>query len=104
MGCMEHLVHICHIYEHNSPHVSVLYDLGTVLARVRGGIKIVYISNFSQFRLRGGVIENQFFPKFKKIQNLLGGGGQENYGLFPQFGTFFFWMAPLIPLHLVNGF
>ena len=53
-------------------------------------IKIVYISNFSQFRSRGGVIENQFFPKFKKVQIILGeGGGQENYGLFPQIMVFF---------------
>ena len=37
-------------------------------------IKIVYISNFSQFRSMGGVIENQFFPKFKKSKR--GGSGQ----------------------------
>ena len=34
-----------------------------------------------------------------QIQNSLhyprGGGGQENYGLFPQFVTFPFWIAPL---------
>ena len=41
----------------------------------------------------GGVIENQFFPKFIKVQIILGegwGGGQENYGLFPQIMVFFY--------------
>ena len=42
---------------------------------VSGKIKIVYISNFSQFRSRGGVIENQIFPKFKIVHVILGGGG-----------------------------
>ena len=41
----------------------------------------------------GGSSKINFFPKFKKVQIILG-GCQENYGLFPQFGTFFF-MAPL---------
>ena len=59
-------------------------------------MKIVYISKFSQFRSRGGVIENQFFPKFKKVQIILGeGGGQENYGLFPQIMVFFILNRPL---------
>ena len=49
---------------------------------------------FPNFGRGGGVIENQFFPKFKKVQNILGGGGQENYGLFPQFVTFFFDGSP----------
>ena len=31
-----------------------------------------------------------FFSKFKIVQIILGGGGQENYGLFPQFVTFFY--------------
>ena len=53
---------------------------------------------FFPILVEGGVIENHFFPKFKKVQIILGGRGggcQENYGLFPQFGTFFF-IAPLI--------
>ena len=50
-------------------------------------IKIVYISNFSQFRSKGGgVIENQFFPKFKKVQIILGSRKlltfSTNYGIF----------------------
>ena len=38
-------------------------------------------SNFSQFQIfpklgtGGGVIEFQIFPKFKKVQNMLGEGG-----------------------------
>ena len=43
----------------------------------------------------GGVIENQFFPKFKIVQIILGGGGHEICGLFPQFVTFFVRKAPL---------
>ena len=51
---------------------------------------------FPNFGRGGGVIENQFFPKFKIDHIILGGGGgQENYGLFPQFVTFSFWKAPL---------
>ena len=57
-------------------------------------IRNVYISNFSEFRSRGGVIENQIFPKFKIVHIILG-GGQENYVLFPQFVTFTFWIAPV---------
>ena len=37
-------------------------------------------------------------PNFSQIQNsphYPRGGGQENYGLFPQFVTFPFWIAPL---------
>ena len=57
--------------------------------------KVFPISNLSQIRNRGGgVIKFQIFPKFKKGQIILGegggGGGQENCGLFPLFGTFFF--------------
>ena len=50
---------------------------------------------FPNFSRGGGFIENQIFPKFKIVHIILGGGGQENYGLFPQFVTFPFWMAPL---------
>ena len=51
---------------------------------------------FPNFGLGGVVIENQIFPKFKIVHIILGeGGGQENYGLFPQFVTFSFWNAPL---------
>ena len=53
-------------------------------------------SKFSQFKIftklgtRGGIVKFQIFPKFKKVQIILGeGGGQENCGLFPLFGTFF---------------
>ena len=49
----------------------------------------------------GGGIKYHFFPKFKIVHIILGGGGQENYGLFPQFGTFFFVNAPLKSLFLL---
>ena len=42
----------------------------------------------------GDVIENQFFPKLKKVQ-IIQGGGQENYGLFPQIMVFFILNPPL---------
>ena len=59
------------------------------------------ISIFSQIRSEGGVIKYHFFPKFKIVHIILGGGGQENYGLFPQFVTFSFWNAPLsLKFHL----
>ena len=53
------------------------------------------ISIFSQNRSERGIIKYHFFPKFKIVHIILGGGGQENYGLFPQFVTFSFWNAPL---------
>ena len=50
---------------------------------------------FPNFGRGGGVIENQIFSKFKIVLIIRGGGGQENYGLFPQFVTFLFWITPL---------
>ena len=50
---------------------------------------------FPNFGRGARVIENQIFPKFKIVHIILGGGGHENYGLFPQFVRFFFWKAPL---------
>ena len=72
---MEHLVHIWPIYEYNSPNVSVGYDLGTVLARVRGGATISKKSTF------------QIFPNF------LGGGVKKIMDFFQNLGHFF--LAPL---------
>ena len=51
-------------------------------------------SKFSQFQIfpklgTGGVIKFRIFPKFKKVQNILGEGVQDNCGLFPFFVTFF---------------
>ena len=43
---------------------------------------------FPKLGPRGGVIKSQFFPKFKIVHITLGGGGQEYYGLFPNFGKF----------------
>ena len=49
----------------------------------------------------GGAMEKEIFPKFKIVHIILGGGDQENYGLFPQFVTFSFWNAPLsLKFHL----
>jgi len=60
-------------------------------------IKIVYISNFSQFRSRGGVIENQFFPKFKKVQIILGGEGVKKImDFFHKLWYFLFWTVSLV--------
>ena len=60
-------------------------------------IKIVYISKFSQFRSRGGAIENQFFPKFKKVQIILGGEGVKKImDFFHKLWYFLFWTVPLL--------
>ena len=59
-------------------------------------IKIVYISNFSQFRSRGGGHRKSIFSQIQKSPNYpRGGGGQENYGLFPQIMVFFILNRPL---------
>ena len=48
----------------------------------------LYFKFFQVWLRVGGVMENLFFPKFKIVQIIIGRGGQENYGLFPQFVTF----------------
>ena len=68
-----------------------MYQFDMILVRLQQGSEGMQRYQKSlHFNFGRAVIENQFFPKFKKVQNLLGGGGQENYGLFPQFGTLFF--------------
>ena len=54
-------------------------------------------SKFSQF---------QIFPKFKKVQNFLGegGGGKDDLGLFPFFGTFFKTKASLSDVPLAKNY
>ena len=50
---------------------------------------------FPNFGRGGGAVHRKsIFPKFKKVQ-IIPVGGQENYGLFPQFGTFLVLIAPL---------
>ena len=96
MRYMQHLANIWPIYEQNGPNVSVRYDLGTVLARVKGGATVIKTSTFQIFPNfgRGGGSSNlNFFPNSK--QSTLSQGGQENYGLFPNFGTFLIMRAPL---------
>ena len=57
------------------------------------------ISIFSQIRSEGGGHQISFFSQIQNSPHYpRGGGGQENYGLFPQFVTFHVWMAPLIRL------
>ena len=52
-------------------------------------IKIVYISKFSNFGHRKSIFSQiQNSPNYPR-------GGQENYGLFPQFGTFLGARAPI---------
>ena len=65
---------------------------------LRGAPKIQNFPNYQNFYQLGltGVIKFPIFPKFKKVQNILGEGwGQENFGLFPLFGTFLNPMASL---------
>ena len=59
-------------------------------------IIIVYISNFSQFRSRGGGHRKSIFSQIQKSPNYpRGGGGQENYGLFStNYGIFYFEPSP----------
>ena len=37
---MSNLVHVWLIYDWNNPNVTLKYDFGAILARVRGGTKI----------------------------------------------------------------
>ena len=60
-------------------------------------IRNVYISNFSQFRSRGGVIKNQIFPKFKIVHIILGGGEgvKKIMDFFHNLWHFLFGLLPL---------
>ena len=50
---------------------------------------------------RGGGHQNQFFPKFKKVQNLLGGGGVKKImDFFHNLGHFFFDGSPKVCIAL----
>ena len=60
-----------------------------MLAKVRGGATILKYTTFQIFP------KNQFFSQIQNSPNYPG-AGQENYGLFPQFVTFFVWIASLI--------
>ena len=66
------------------------YMIHIVFVRIRGSynLKNVHIWNFTKFWLRGS-------SNFPLVWIILGGGsGQENYGLFPLVGTFFFVLFP----------
>ena len=53
------------------------------------------ISIFSQIRSEGGGHQISFFSQIQNSPHYPRGGGQENYGLFPNFGTFLILTAPL---------
>ena len=53
------------------------------------------ISIFSQIRSEGGVIKYHFFPKFKIVHIILGGGGSRKLWTFSTICEIFFWIAPL---------
>ena len=75
------MCNICYIYgnryEYNSPHVSVWYVLGTVLARVRGGTTM---SIFSQI---------QKSPNYPR-----GEGGSRKLWTFSTIWDIFFYCSP----------
>ena len=52
--------------------------------------KCQHFNFFPNLGLEGwGGIKYLFFPKFKLVHIILGVGGQESYGLFPQFRDIF---------------
>ena len=58
--------------------------------------KIFPISNFSQIKSNRGAHQICSFSQIQKSpKHPRGGGGKENCGLFPLFGTFLIWMLPL---------
>ena len=61
-------------------------------------IRNVYISNFSQFRSRRGVLENQNFPKFKIVHIILGGVGVKKMDFFHNLWHFMFGWLPLLKM------
>ena len=76
--------YMAYIWIKLSPCISLIWFRYS-FSKGQGGfndIKIVYISNFSQFRSRGGVIKNQIFPKFKIVHIILGGGGSKKLWTF----------------------
>ena len=71
--------------------ISIIFQLFCNITFIRN----VYISNFSQFRSRGGGYRKSNFSQIQNSPHYPRGGGQENYVLFPQFVTFTFWIAPV---------
>ena len=63
-------------------HVTTMSNSKASCFRVELSVDALGFDNYSQFRSRGGVIENQFFPKFKKVQIILGGGGSKKLWTF----------------------
>ena len=53
---------------------------------------------FFLISVEGGGHRKSIFSQIQNSPHYPRGGGQENYGLFPQFGTFSFWHAPLTRL------
>ena len=49
---------------------------------------------FPNFGRGGGGHRKSNFSQIQNSPHYPRGGGQENYGLFPQFGTFFFYCSP----------
>ena len=97
---VRYMQHSVHIWPMNKifPIISLIWFRNGFSKVQRGcnDIKIVYISNFSQFRSRGGGHRKSIFPKFKKVQIILGGGGgSRKFWPFPQFVTFFVLNPPL---------
>ena len=54
------------------------------------------ISIFSQIRSEGGVIKYNFFPKFKIVHIILGGGVKKIMDFFHNLWHFLFGMLPLL--------
>ena len=51
---------------------------------------------FFPISVEGGVTENHFFPKFKKVQIILGGGGSRKFWIFSTIWDIFFLLLPLL--------
>ena len=82
--------YMAYIWIKYSP-LSVWYDLGTVLARFRGGATISKQSTFQiflNFGRGGGAIKNQFFPNSKKSKLSWGGGAWKLWTFSTIYGIF----------------
>ena len=65
----QHLVPMWLIYDLNSPNLSIRYDLGTVLARVRGGATCSKMSTF-QIVPHFGYVKFEVFAKLSHALTL----------------------------------
>ena len=87
-----------------------MYQFDVILVRFYQGSEGVQLyQNSLHFKFflisveGGGVVENQFFPKFKIVHIILGGGAKKIMDFFHNLWDFYFGMPPLIGTYKIKN-